>query len=607
MTATIVRVPETRSAKRRALVVLGMHRSGTSAMTRTLSLLGAALPERLTAAAEDNEKGFWEPWKIANLNDEILEGIDSGWDDVFAFRPKQYLSNFDGVYLGQAVELLKEEFNGSELIVLKDPRISVLTPFWERALREAGYATHYVIMVRNPLEVAESLRFRNAFPREKALLLWSSYMIAIDRDTRNAARTFVSYDQLMGDWRDVRRRLEAGADMPFPRDTSTAAIEIDRFLDPRLHHHAAPSNDLFTSADVPEQVKTLYRIFSKACDGAEIDAAALEAIRAEMEELDLLVGPLLADLRGSTRALSAKVSDLNNACDEALERADQLQQELIAERALREAGDAAISQSNAGYESRITELAERLSVIEAERDRLAAELEAERDRFAAQIQDKERGASRLGEQLAAVEERLAVREVELAERMRETTRLDELLTKSKQEIEIARRDADDARRRAQAAATIEGKVAQQYQEIATLTEMLRKAEDEVELGERAAEEARKNAESAAKASEGKLAQRYQEVATLTNLLRHQEESGQQAEERGDWLFAFHEQSSAQSRWWNLVPREWRRRRVRRKLKEAGLFDGEAYLRRHPDVASSGMDPLDHYLKHGLNEGRARNF
>jgi len=223
--------PEVAGSMRRAFVVVGMHRSGTSAMTRTLSLLGATLPARLTAPRNDNEAGFWEPWMVALLNDEILEALDSDWDDVFAFRPKRYLSNFDGVYLARAIELLEQEFNGSELIVLKDPRISVLTTFWERALRQAGYSTHYVVMVRNPLEVAESLRARDGFPREKSFLLWSSYMIAIDRDTCGYPRTFVSYDQLMGDWRGVRRRIETGTGVPFPRDTAAAAIEIDRFLD----------------------------------------------------------------------------------------------------------------------------------------------------------------------------------------------------------------------------------------------------------------------------------------------------------------------------------------------------------------------------------------
>src|ERR1044072_313139 len=124
--------------KRRALVVVGMHRSGTSAMTRVLSLLGAALPKNLIDVHEDNPSGFWESQRVTDLNDEILEAVDSQWDDVFAIRPKHYLSNFDRTYVGRAVELLEQEFDRADFIVLKDPRISILTSFWDRALKEAG-------------------------------------------------------------------------------------------------------------------------------------------------------------------------------------------------------------------------------------------------------------------------------------------------------------------------------------------------------------------------------------------------------------------------------------------------------------------------------------
>ena len=255
-------------------------------MTRTLSLLGASLPKGLMPAlANNNESGFWEPLSVAQLNDEILQALDSDWDDVFAFKPRQYLSNFDRFYLGRAVEILEQEFDGSQLIVLKDPRISVLSSFWDRALREAGFEPHYIVMVRNPLEVAESLRTRDGFPREKSLLLWSSYMIAAERDTRERKRTFVAFDHLMSDWRAVRSRIEQDTGVPFPRDTAAAAIEVDRFLNRSLRHHS-PGDDLYSRADVPEEVKTLYRVFSAACEGADVDAAALKGVEAELEKVD---------------------------------------------------------------------------------------------------------------------------------------------------------------------------------------------------------------------------------------------------------------------------------------------------------------------------------
>lgn len=583
-------------APRRAFVVVGMHRSGTSAMTRTLSLLGASLPRQLMPAVDNNnEAGFWEPRAIADLNDEILQAQDSNWDDVFAFRPRHYLSNFDRFYAGRAAELLEQEFNGSEVIVLKDPRISVLTSFWDRTLSSAGYSTHYVIMVRNPLEVAESLRARDGFPREKSLLLWSSYMVAAERDTRDRDRIFVSYDQLLSDWRSVRRRIETGTGVPFPRDTAAAAIEIDRFLDRRMHHHEVGSKDLFSRADVPEQVKTLYRIFSEACEGVDVDREALRSIEAELEELDLLVGPLLADLRASARALSGQVVELADAHEGARGRVDLLEEQLAAERALWEAEAATTAQSNADFEARLAELAQRITATEAERDTLAVAAE-----------DKARRAAELAEQLAATEAEVAANEDKLAQRLQEVARLTELLKKSEQEIGVIKRDAQEARKSADAAAKAsDDKLAKRFQELAALTEALKKSEGEIEVIKRDAEDVRTKAEAAARANEGKLAQRFQEMAALSDLLRRQEERAQQADEHVSWLLALNERLGKQASWWGLLPKSWARQRSLRRLRNAGLFDSDAYLQRYPDVAAARKDPLDHYLQHGYYEGRSR--
>lgn len=561
--------PEDTTGQRRAFVVVGMHRSGTSAMTRTLSLLGAALPKQLMpAVADNNEVGFWEPQPVADLNDEILQALDSEWDDVFAFREHQYLSNFDHFYFGRALEMLEDQFNGSEVIVLKDPRISVLTQFWDRALRQGGYTVHYVVMVRNPLEVAESLRARDGFPREKSFLLWSSYMIAVERDTRAARRTFVSYDQLMDDWRAVRSRIENDAGIPLPRDTAAAAIEIDRFLDRRLHHHEVTGAHLVSRSDIPEQLKSLYGIFSEACEGADVDKDALDALRTELENLESLVGPLVADLRGSTRSLSNKIAELSEASASERERAESLQEQLAAER-----------RSSASHEARVAELSEQLTTLRAERDRLMADAE-----------EKARSISALSQRLDTAEAERAGLQKEAESSARSVLDLEE-------RIAVLEGGLDEAR--AELAATQqllgdrEDRLAQQSKEVASLTDTIGKV--------------RRDAEAAAKANESKLNQRFHEIGTLTNLLREQEERGDRADEHLSWLLAITERLANEPRWWRLLPKSWGRRRTLRRLRNAGLFDGDAYLQRYPDVAAIGRDPLDHYLLHGYEEGRSRAF
>jgi hypothetical protein len=576
MSTEMPEVPHESAAARRAFVVVGMHRSGTSAMTRTLSLLGAALPKQLMPAVKDNnEAGFWEPQAVADLNDEILQAQDSDWDDVFAFRTHHYLSNFDRFYAGRAVELLEQEFNGAEVIVLKDPRISVLINFWERTLNEAGYSTHYVIMVRNPLEIADSLRERDAFPREKSLLLWSSYMIAAERDTRNRDRIFVSYDQLIGDWRSVRRRIEDGTGFPFPRDTAAAANEVDRYLKLGLRHHEASLDDLYTRSDVPEEIKTLYRIFREACEGRDIDRGAIDAIQAELAKMDQLLGPLLADFRGRVRSLTRELSELSEDHGGLREKAEALEQELAAERDARREEATARSGPSRESEEEIQRLAD--EVVELIR-RLAAEEETRASLET--LVDQARTNQRVAE--AALESEKATAEARDVLISQMQTRLDQSLagiaelTRELKDSESASKRAGDAHR-----------------------------EREADLMA-----ALENSRSENEVSKSRLNERFNEIASLTSMLAEREASDRQAREDLTWLrettaILLNNSRTAKGHLARILPAVFQVKRQRRLLKQRGLFDGDAYLAANADVAADGVDPLQHYLKHGLSENRRR--
>ena len=77
--------------------------------------------------------------------------------------------------------------------------------------------------------------------------------------------------------------------------------------------------------------------------------------------------------------------------------------------------------------------------------------------------------------------------------------------------------------------------------------------------------------------EEKLADQYQELATLTQLLGAQERRNREAREQVEWLASLSERMRTQPSWWSLMPVSWRRSRELRRLKNAGLFDGDAYL------------------------------
>jgi hypothetical protein len=561
-------------AERRALVVLGMHRSGTSAMTKTLALLGASLPAGLMAPKEsDNEAGFWEPWRVAELNNEILNAVDSEWDDVFAYRPKEYLSNVDRFYLGRAVDLLSQEFGGSQLIALKDPRISVLTTFWHRVLREAGYAPHYVIMVRNPLEVAESLRARDLFPREKSLLLWSSYMIAADRDTRDCDRIFVSYDQLLTDWRSVRDRIEKSAGIPFPRNTAAAANDIDRQLDRRLRQHQIGADHLFSRSDVTDDVKVLYRIFSAACDGAEVERAAVDAIEAELAKMDSVIGPLLADQRSRALGLSNELVELNNLHEEVCNRATSLSEQLMSERAERQVEADAAVQAAAHRDCEIADLSARAIAAEAQRDQIAGEWEVDKQRKAE--------LKRHILSLEAERDRLVAAERGRADQFKQN--FDALTL----EIERTRTELTAERLR-------------RVEEVARLERLANESEDKL----RRANLQLAAAEAAARSSETKLSERFSELAKLSGMLLERDRKLAKEAEKAQRRQELYRALSWRPRWWSILSVSQQTKLQQKRLRRLGIFDGQSYLKVNPDVAANGMDPLDHYMNHGIDEDRS---
>lgn len=101
--------------------------------------------------------------------------------------------------------------------------------------------------------------------------------------------------------------------------------------------------------------------------------------------------------------------------------------------------------------------------------------------------------------------------------------------------------------------------------------------------------------------------RVREVTLLSHLLRIEEERNEELADRLAWSSAVHECLLEQPRWWPILSPGQRRERQLRRLKAAGLFDYQAYLKRYPDVQESGIDPLSHYLSHGLREGRSRAY
>ena len=306
------RAPKAARAERTAYLVLGMHRSGTSAVTQLLALAGASLPANVMPGDEHNAKGYFEPWKIAIFDDERLRAAGSAWDDPFAYPFRPLPPDEERTWLDRAVALFDEEFGDAAWPLMKDPRATVLLPFWRAVLAARGVGLRCVIPVRHPLAVAGSLARRDGFPPEKSVLVWSAYMLAAEAYTRDLPRAFVGYDTLLADWRAEAARIEAAHGAPLPKLTEAAGKRIDKFLTADLRHNAAADDQLKALGWAGEIAGAVHAWFAakaagKAPKTAALDAAA-ERLAARQAEMGMLVSPAARDL-AAARADLAKTRD----------------------------------------------------------------------------------------------------------------------------------------------------------------------------------------------------------------------------------------------------------------------------------------------------------
>jgi hypothetical protein len=269
------------TGERIAVVVLGMHRSGTSALARVLSLCGAALPALLVPAKPGvNPTGFWEPETVNDLNQRLLRRLGADWNSVRALElpgDGELVEDF----VADARRLIAEEYGGADVIVVKDPRIALLAPLWHRALSEAGYRAVYVVPVRHALEVARSLEARGDMPVTAGIELWLSYMERIEAfvDAPGIASIHVRYAELLDDWRAPVARIAAHLRVPLAIAGAAAAVE--RFLDPRLHNQRADDSELepHLREFSDEDVRAMQRLLDARCERDRAATAVVESSR----------------------------------------------------------------------------------------------------------------------------------------------------------------------------------------------------------------------------------------------------------------------------------------------------------------------------------------
>lgn len=322
--------------RRTALLVLGMHRSGTSAFTRVSGLLGGALPRDLMPPAKNNnETGFWESMGIYELDDLILKHAGTRWDDWRALPSDWLRSTLADGFKERAIDVVRNAFEDDAFIVVKDPRICRLVPFWREVFRAMEMDFLDLLPVRNPLEVAASLRRRDGFDPAKAYLLWLRHTLDAEVATRGSRRSITTFEGLMSDWRkcvnEIREHL--GVTWPrIPRPSSAAAI--DDFLQDGLRHNRASDHELYDNHNVPDWVKATFRSMIELSHDPDSASAlsVLDGVRGELDKATQAIGPTVhfGEMEGERLRLSIdakrKGFDQQTSCIQELESAEMVHQ-----------------------------------------------------------------------------------------------------------------------------------------------------------------------------------------------------------------------------------------------------------------------------------------
>lgn len=235
-----------------------MHRSGTSALTRTLSLLGASLPKRVIGAGKGNESGHWEPEKLVNLHDEMLAEVGSRWDDWRPFNQAALSSERLEYYKLQIREIVLQEYTDAELFVLKDPRICRFAPLYEQVLTDLGIVPKYVLFYRNPLSVLSSLETRDEISASYAGLVWLRHALDAEFYSRGKERIVLSYEDFLNDWLAAVQKISSGLRIDWPMTPEGAREKIEAHLSRGLQHHVAKPADIDRDARISPEIRTAY-------------------------------------------------------------------------------------------------------------------------------------------------------------------------------------------------------------------------------------------------------------------------------------------------------------------------------------------------------------
>jgi hypothetical protein len=325
----------------RLLVVLGMHRSGTSALSRGLLTMGVNLGSNLNPPNETNPSGHWEDLNILEFNENLLVTLSMRWDTLAPMSVERVQFIQKAELIEQAKGMLGSKISGSDgkLFGFKEPRTTKLLPFWLKVFQGEPYEVSYLLPYRNPLSVAQSLSKRDGFELTKSYLLWLLHVVPCLAETIGSHRMLVNYDDLLED--PVRIVSSIAKEFELPIDEALLHEYVTDFLDKELRHTRHTVEDLRADLACPELVRKVYWFLEEVRLGKEqLDSQAseikiqefvleLQNIAPILELLDLKYHQTI-DLEATVANRSGEISRMHTLVESRSQHQDSVDLKLVA-------------------------------------------------------------------------------------------------------------------------------------------------------------------------------------------------------------------------------------------------------------------------------------
>jgi hypothetical protein len=303
-------IPDAQSFNRTLIVVLGMHRSGTSSAAGTLVRLGAAAPQHLMASTADNERGYWESRVLVELNGAILAAAGTDWKDWRKFDLNRIDALQAEALRARARQALAEEFGDVGFAVMKDPRMCRLMPFWGPVFAEAKWSVCALLPIRPPLEVSQSLHCRDGLGPAYGCLLWLRHVLDAELETRGMARAFLDWPQFLGNGRTALARASEQLGVSWPYWCESALADIDQFVSADLRRQRTSEADMQTHPAVNDLVRRTYlAMIELVPDSRDVCILRkLDDLRAGFETASALFDLPMCEARDEVRRVTVKAA-----------------------------------------------------------------------------------------------------------------------------------------------------------------------------------------------------------------------------------------------------------------------------------------------------------